>query len=235
MRILYFFGTFNPIHYGHLRMADNACCQFGFDKVLFIPAFSPPHRVIHVDMESFTHRLHMVHLACRRNLAFEVSDIESHREGPSYTVDTLRLLYPQWEAPQNDIWLLTGADLLKDVPTWHEARQLMERVHWIQADRPGAKCPSIMYLDNEPVRLQVSHLDMPVVDISATAVRQHIKAGRSIRYLTPTVVADYIRWNNLYQAVEQDLSRTCPQLGHEDAALRKEQHIDTEDATQRHN
>lgn len=194
----YCFGTFNPVHFGHLLAAEQAKRQYGFDKVVFVPAAVPPHRQTDPEMSPFTHRLAMVQRACRDNPYFDVSDVEGQRPGPSYTVDTLRILAPDFETRAEPIPLIIGTDALAQLATWHQADILIQRVRFLQAPRGGMPLVTQINLNGQPVALNTEQIDMPFIGIASTKIRQRLRQKQSIRYLTPQSVADYIDWNNLY-------------------------------------
>lgn len=209
-----FGGTFDPIHYGHLRLAEEMAEGLGLERVLFIPAGQPPHRG--APHTAASHRMEMVRRAIAGNprFAVDVREVESPR--PSYTVDTLTALRAElgFERP---LWLLLGADAFLGLPSWHEWRQLFELAHIAVAARPGARLlqsdamPEI--LKNEISQRQLT--DGPVsgpagsvllrattpLDISATAIRDTLARHGSVRYLLPDAVLDYIHEHQLYAPI----------------------------------
>ena len=197
-RQCYFFGTFNPIHAGHLLMAQTALSQFEFEQIIFIPAYIPPHRPQDSEMASFMDRLKMVELACQNNPCFQVSPIESLREGPSYTIETLRVLVPDFEQHATPIPMIIGTDALRDLGHWCRAEILIEKVQFLQAPRESASQQTEVLIANRSVPIQTCMLDMPYIDVSSTLIRSYCKNGQNIAYLTPAEVARYIAWNGLY-------------------------------------
>jgi len=189
-------GTFDPIHLGHLAVAEEAREVLGLDRILFVPAGRPPHKPA-VEVTSIEHRLAMVELAIADNPAFELSRIEIERPGPSYTVDTLEAL-----AATGSLTVILSAETFAELPTWHEPWRLFEAARVAVAPRWGYPAPDPDWLAATfPGREdRVSYLEGPRLGVSSTALRARVAAGRSIRYLVPQPVAAYIAANNLYIA-----------------------------------
>lgn len=193
-RILCFGGSFNPIHHGHLITARAVAEAGGFTKVLLIPSSQPPHKRQNGDIANAEQRLTMCRLAVMGDVLFDVSDLELRRSGPSYTIDTVRELKRQgW--PQVH-WLM-GADMVEILPKWHEPQALMAEAEFVVMARPG------WTLDWEKIppefrKLQRNVVAAPLLQISATDIRQRVRAGRPIRYLVPEGVREYIEHNRLY-------------------------------------
>ena len=205
-------GTFDPIHFGHLRLAEEMAEALGLARVLFIPAGQPPHRG--APRTAAPHRLEMVRRAIAGNPLFSVDTREVESARPSYTVDTLAALRAElgFEQP---LWLLLGADAFLGLPTWHEWRQLFELAHIAVAARPGVQLlqSDVMpeMLKNEVSQRQLT--DGPVsgpagsvrlrqmtpLAISATAIRETLARHGSARYLLPDAVLDYIDEHQLYR------------------------------------
>ncbi len=180
LRVGIFGGTFNPVHLGHLLLAETAREALSLDRVLFIPTRQPPHKPAK-DLWPAHVRLALLELAVRDHPAFIVSDIELQREGPSYSIDTVRALRRQ--LPQAKLFLLLGEDMLKvKWLAWDELKRLCTVV---AARRPGGT----------PARKErrLQWLAMPQVEIASSEIRKRLKAGRSIRYLVPTAVERYLR------------------------------------------
>lgn len=196
----YFFGTFNPIHMGHLVFATCALEQFNLDRILFIPAAEPPHRTADTDMAPFSHRVNMVRLACQAYPRFGVSNIESLREGPSYTVDTLRQLVPGFETMTTAVPVLIGRDALAQLATWRETDTLINRCLFFQAPRSGEPPVTSVHLNGQTIPLRTKTVAMPEIGISASLIRQRMREGQTVRTLTPDAVCDYIAWNRLYRS-----------------------------------
>jgi nicotinate-nucleotide adenylyltransferase len=203
-------GTFDPIHYGHLRMAEELAEALGLTEVRIIPAGQPPHRT--APRTPARHRLEMARLAIAGNPRFKLDEREVSQARASYTVDTLSALRTEL-GKQQPIWLLMGADAFLGLSTWKEWQRLFELAHIAVAHRPGYRLAQSDALDDglrhELERRQVSGApDTPAgsvllrpitqLDISATDIRSRLQEGRSARYLTPDSVLDYIQKNNLY-------------------------------------
>ncbi len=217
MRIGLLGGTFNPIHLAHLRIAEEVREACGLDRVLFIPAALPPHKDVAEDV-SFAHRLAMAELAVADNPHFRVSDLEGRREGKSYSVHTLEIL--RRENPAAEYFFIVGMDSFREITSWKEYRRLFELAHIVVADRPGS--PGGAPLDLLPVAIRddfcydvaaktlrhragtsVIFLEETRLDISSTRIRRLVAAGRSIRYLVPAAVEEYILRHGFYRAQER--------------------------------
>jgi nicotinate-nucleotide adenylyltransferase len=185
-------GTFDPPHVGHLILGQLALEQLHLDQVLFTPA-GDPWRKAHREVTPAIHRLAMARLAVGDNDAFVVDDCEITREGPTYTVDTLRQLRER--RPEDDFFLVLGEDALADVPVWKEAVSLPELATVAAAPRRGTEMPPLPFDPSRVVRI-----DMPGIDISSTDLRERARRGESLRYFVPDAVAAYIEANRLYQA-----------------------------------
>ncbi len=193
-------GTFDPIHMGHLIMAEAVRDEFGLDRVLFIPAAHPPHKKGRWDLADAGHRYRMTELAVRSNPCFEVSDMELHRREPSYSVVTIELLRETYGSDA-EIYFITGADAINELFTWYHAQELLEKCSFIAANRQGSE------LDMEALRghfgeladKRIHRLVAPAVEISSTDIRQRIRCGRSIKYRVPAAVEEYIAKEGLYR------------------------------------
>ena len=195
MRKLCFGGSFNPIHHGHLLCARAVAEARGHDRVVFIPSALPPHKLDAKELVDPPHRLAMCQLATAGDGVFEVDDLELMRSGPSFTIETARELRRRgWDRVD---WLI-GADMVANLPKWHEPLALLREVEFVVMARPrwAYDWESLP----EPFRrLQANVVEAPMVDISATAIRRRVAAGQSIRYLVPDAVADYIGAHGLYR------------------------------------
>ncbi len=180
-------GTFNPIHYGHLILGEQVSGQLGLDRVVFIPAYIPPHKS-NKGVISAKHRLKMIELAVRENAHFKVSDIEIRRQGKSYTVDTLRAIKKQY--PKADLFFICGSDLVNEIPTWKNVDEIYKMARFVLAKRPG--------FGKRLTGKNFLKIDVAQVDISSSLIRRLVKQGRSIRYLTPATVVKYIEKYGLY-------------------------------------
>jgi nicotinate-nucleotide adenylyltransferase len=191
-------GAFNPPHIGHLVCAQEALLQLELDKVLFVPVGQAPHREIEDDPGAEA-RLELVELAVGDDDRFESSRLELEREGPSYTSDTLREM--RSAGPKDEHFLVLGGDQAAGLPSWHEPEEVLslatvavvERVSWTR-NAIGIKIARLR--GSERVR----YLDMPLIQVSSSAIRRRVAAGRPIRYLVPDAVGTYIETNGLYGA-----------------------------------
>lgn len=191
-----FGGTFDPIHIGHLAIAEEARVELGLEGVLFVPAAQQPLKYWG-HAASAAHRLEMARLACATNPAFVVSPIEAERVGPSYTVDTLELLRSQG---YSDLVFMLGADALVDVPKWHRAADLPKLATIAAIGRPGVNVDFGSLLQSIPeLTDRVRLIEGPRLEISSSEVRQRLAQGRSVRYLVPDAVIEYMQRHNLYR------------------------------------
>lgn len=205
-------GTFDPIHFGHLRLATELGEAFQLDKVLFLPAGLPYHRGREAHATS-DQRLTMVKLAIGRDARFDVDDRELRREGETYTHDTLTQIRAE-RGPDASLVFLTGSDAFSKVETWHRWQELFDLAHFVVAIRANdenwqTKGPGIFpravwpRITLEPRELsapsgKVMTYFMTPISISSTAIRNLAAEGQSIRYLTPDPVVEYIRSHRLY-------------------------------------
>ncbi len=201
MRIGIFGGTFDPIHLGHLIVAEQGREQGRLDQVWFVPSARPPHKFDR-PLTSFLHRAEMLALAVAGNPAFRVEPMEKDRDGPSYTVDTLGELCHRH--PGDEFLLLVGSDTLADLPQWREPVRIVELAALLVAARPGTPVMPVEELrarlhlpDGVALRQQVVHT--PLIDISSRDLRQRAAAGRSLRYFVPRAVECYVHEKRLYQ------------------------------------
>ncbi len=193
-------GTFDPIHLAHLVTAEAAVEQFGLAKVIFVPAREPPHKRGLV-ITPAEHRYNMVELAVRSNDRFEVSRAELDRDGPSYTVDTLEELRASYPSGTR-LYFITGADAILDIDTWRHPERLFELCTFIAAERPGLSREAVREGLRELERrygVSILRVNVPAMGISSTDIRQRARSGRSIRYLVPEAVEEYIRRHGLYR------------------------------------
>jgi len=195
MKTLCFGGSFNPIHHGHLICARAVAEAAGFGRILLIPSANPPHKARHGDIASASHRLAMCQIVvAQQPELFAVNDLELRRgQRPSYTLETVIQLKADGMDP---VWWLLGADALKLLPTWHKPRQLLAEVNFVVMGRPGTRWPK---LPRPFDRLRRSVVRAPLIDISASQIRQRVRQGLSIEFLTPPAVADYIAAQGLYR------------------------------------
>jgi nicotinate-nucleotide adenylyltransferase len=196
-------GTFDPIHLGHLAVAEEAREALGLECVLFVPAGLPPHKPD--TATSVADRVAMVQLAIDDNPAFRLSRIEVEREGPSWTVDTLETLAAEGRSAgrEPDLTLILSAETFSGLPTWRAPERLLALARVAVVPRAGHEAPDDEWLAAHfpDATSRVVRLDGPRLHISSTAIRERIAAGRSIRYLVPDAVARYIGDHGLYQPV----------------------------------
>jgi len=189
-------GSFNPLHIGHLATARAVAEAGGFEKVVLIPSARPPHKPEAAELAEPCHRLAMCQLVSRCDPFFEVEDIELTRDGPSYTIDTVQTLKQRgWR----EIAWLIGADMVPFLPTWHRADQLLREVKFLIAQRPGH---AIDWAAMPPAfqSLQANVVRAPLLDISASEIRQRVRERKLIRYFVPDEIDRYISEHGLYRA-----------------------------------
>lgn len=189
-RVGVFGGTFDPPHVGHLAIAEWARDRLALARVLLVPAGEPPHKRGR-PVTAARHRLAMARLAARGNPAFAVSPIEAEREGPSFTVDTLRALRVRERGAR--LFLVIGADSLDDFPDWRDPEGILELATLAVAERNGAG-------GRKRSRPPHVRLEFPPLDISSSVLRRRARDGHSLRYLVPDPVIAYIRRHGLYGA-----------------------------------
>jgi nicotinate-nucleotide adenylyltransferase len=197
MRIGILGGTFNPPHLGHLVAGQEAYRELGLDQVMLIPARIPPHKPVDAEPGPH-HRLELCRLAIGNDERFTVSDLELRRDGPSYTVDTLKVLSTQ--APNNELFLILGGDIAAGLPEWHEPERVLELATVAIAGRRGtAKAAVQKALGGLAGGDRATFFQMPRIGISSTMVRRRVRAGQPIRYFVPDGVVDYIETHGLYR------------------------------------
>jgi len=187
-------GTFDPIHHGHLVAAEETRVALSLERVLFIPAGRPWQKE-RSDVSAADHRFEMTRLATADNDEFDVSGIEIQREGPTYTIDTLRAAGK--EHPGAELHFITGADATLEILGWKDPGEALELATFVAVTRPGhdlGKLASLGYRDRIVV------LEIPALAISSTDIRRRVAEGRPIRYLVPESVRQYIDEHNLYRA-----------------------------------
>jgi nicotinate-nucleotide adenylyltransferase len=190
-------GTFDPIHHGHLVAAGEAHYQLGLDKVLFVPAGSPPHKPDRPILPG-DQRLRMIELAIAGKAHFDTSRVDLDRPGPCYTVDTLRLLRGQW-GPQTTLFFIEGVDSLSEISTWYQPQRLIELCELAVVERPGVQLDLALLDAQLPgLRSKIHWVQMPGLEISSSDLRSRVRDGRPISYLVPTSVETYIRQQGFY-------------------------------------
>lgn len=193
-----FGGSFNPIHYGHLMICEYIKDEMGLDKVIFIPTGNPPHKDLEVSAKD---RYEMVRLAISSNPDFEISDIETIRVKMSYTVDTIRELKKIYR--EEKLYFLIGLDSIFQLKTWMKIGDLSKEIEFVVALRPG-------YINKEEINREIDFLresfgtkvnliNTPLYEISSTDLRDRIREGKSLRYLIPKKVLDYIEESGFYK------------------------------------
>ena len=191
-------GTFDPVHHGHLVAAAEAHYQLRLDKVLFLPAGTPPHKGERA-ISPAHHRLQMLQLAIAGRPQFGISHLDIERPGPCYTVETLQLLRAEL-GPAPRIFFIEGADSLADILTWYQPDRLLELAELAVVERPGVKIDRLALERRLPGLLARVHwLRMPHLEISSSDLRARVREGRPISYLLPAPVEVYIHEQGLYR------------------------------------
>ena len=205
-------GTFNPVHLGHLRAAEEIREQLGLEKIIFIPAHMPPHKKD--DIIAARHRLEMVRIAAADNPFFEVSDSELQRDGNSYSFDTIGHFSREY-GPDAELFFIIGLDAFREIHTWKHYPEFFSSCNFIVMSRPGGYEPEPekntppdfssffsfnaggpWYEHRSGRRMYFCRITL--LDISSTGVRQALRDGKSVKYLVPDAVARYIQKYNLY-------------------------------------
>ncbi|MBI5787614.1 MAG: nicotinate-nucleotide adenylyltransferase [Candidatus Schekmanbacteria bacterium] len=217
-KIAIYGGSFNPIHNGHLIVAEEIRQLFCLDRVVFVPAACPPHKSNETLIEA-RHRLNMVQLAIAGNPGFTISEMEIQRGGTSYTIDTLHAFHQQTDKP-TQFYFIIGSDAFLELNTWRDAHELFHYTHFIVIERPGALITrAIAFLQSfHPVDYQILTAPLfscasitahnsgkvfftqaTLANISSSGIREEAASGKSLRYLVPDAVIDYIKTMGLYQ------------------------------------
>ncbi len=191
-------GTFDPIHNGHLIIAEETRARLNLTEVLFVPAGQPWLKA-NSPVAAVDHRLEMVCLAIADRPYFTLSTVDIDRPGPSYTIDTLAELQSQFGAG-TELFLITGWDSLAELPQWHEPTRLITMCHLVAVPRPGYRRPKLKSLEASipGISKRVMLMDKPEIDISASVIRDRVAQGLSIRHLVPEPVNRYIKQHGLY-------------------------------------
>jgi nicotinate-nucleotide adenylyltransferase len=213
MKIGLFGGTFDPIHWGHLRSAEEVSETYALDRVYFIPASIPPHKRGQTTTPA-PDRLHMVRLAVAHNPRFSASTIEMSRLGVSYSIDTIRQFAAK-KRKGDSLYFIIGLDAFREIGTWKDFADIFPLCHFVVTSRPGSK-------DHDPLKgtgvavkklfcydfhrknyrhrsgMRIFFIELTDIAISASEIRALVKQGKSIRYLVPTVVEQYIKRRGLY-------------------------------------
>ncbi len=194
-------GTFNPIHYGHLFLAENAFDQIGLDRIQFMPSKNPPHK-LKPDMVTDEQRVDMIKLAIGGNPHFEVSTLELEREGLTFTADTLTILTR--ENPDMHYYFIVGADSLFMMHEWKNPQVVFKHCTVVAAGRDNVEQESLKqqaeYL-KEQFHADIRLLQMPTIQISSADIRSRLSEGKTVRYYLPDLVIAYMKENQLYGIV----------------------------------
>ena len=191
MKICIFGGTFDPPHIGHLLIAQTVCEVEDFDKILFVPAYSPPHKNQITDIE---HRINMVKIAIRDNPKFEYSDVDVIRKGTSYTFDTIVDIKKRMNVSKDKIYYLIGSDSLIDFKNWKKPRKILREAKVIVAIRPGFSPSDIPHW----ILQEVHFANIPRFELSSSTIRSRWIKDLTIRYMVTLPIWDYINKNKLY-------------------------------------
>jgi nicotinate-nucleotide adenylyltransferase len=207
-------GTFDPVHNGHLAVAAAVLRALDLSSILFVPAYLPPHKPNYA-ISAFQHRAAMLELAVADHPAFQVSRLEAEREGPSYSIDTLRTL-GQVFGKEARLFFIIGMDAFAEVHTWKERDELLDHAGFVVVGRPdhcrrscaqtvAANFPGYVFVESlgrwqgKDGQGAIYPVDMPPVNISSTEIRKAASEGRPIRGFVPAAVADYIEGHGLYR------------------------------------
>ena len=190
-RIGIFGGTFDPVHIGHLILADYALTELRWDSVVFVPCNIPPHKG--AVSAPASHRLSMLREAIAGNSRFEISTVELERGGVSYSVDTVKQLRENF-GPETELSFLVGADSLLEMSTWKDPAALLEMASLAVVDRPGCDLGQMP----QDLRSRVTLVRAPLIGVSSSEIRKRVKEGKSIRYIVPESTYRYIVSHRLY-------------------------------------
>lgn len=206
-RIGVFGGTFDPIHVGHLVVAENCWFQLQLETVLFVPAGNPSHKRWRA-VSASADRVAMVELAIAGNPHFRLSYVDVDRAEPTYSVDTLRLLRDQLGASA-DLFFIIGGDSLIDLPSWRDPDQLIDLCQIVAVNRPGYPPFDLERLDAQipGASSRIQEIVIPDLDIAASELRRRVLLGEPIRYLVPDAVEHYIRKHGLYRTADSHAVR----------------------------
>ena len=199
MRIGLFGGTFDPIHLGHLILAERCREEAGLEEMWFLPSYVPPHKAERA-ITRFEQRCEMVALATTGQPAFRVERIEKELPPPSFTSETLAEL--QARHPGHEFSLVIGGDSLSDFATWHMPQRIVELARLVAVPRPGATAVTAgdlaAQLGLSPERIRLTLVECPAIDIASLEIRARVAAGKTIRYLVPRSIEEYLRERKLY-------------------------------------
>ena len=193
MRLGILGGTFDPIHCGHLRMAEYCCEKLHLDKIYFIPAGNPPHKKPHIHYDL---RVQMLHLALEGKPYFEISELEKQEHARNYTYTYYTLQELKKKHPNDELFFLLGEDSVAEISTWFKYNELLNLAQFIIISRPA---DPKNHSNNLPFSRDLSYLEMPKIDISSQCIRNMCSKRQSIKGLVPKKVEDFIKKNNLYK------------------------------------
>jgi nicotinate-nucleotide adenylyltransferase len=179
-------GTFDPPHYGHLLIANEVLSKLNLDEIWFMPNQEPPHKRKSESVENID-RLQMLELSIKGNSVFRIEKNELERSGPSFTVDTMKILNERY--PNHQFFFIIGADMIEYLPNWHKIDELMKLVQFVGVQRPEY---------SSKTDYPIIYVDVPAFDVSSSMIRERVQQGMTIRYLLPDSVIDFIRENHLY-------------------------------------
>lgn len=204
-RVAIFGGTFDPIHLGHLAAVQDAADALSVDRVLFVPNSRPPHKTT-VPVSAAEDRVEMVRLSISDNERFELSLVEFERDGPSYMLDTLRVVRTRL-GPDSELFFLAGCDALPQLHTWHRPQELLDEFRVVIMDRPTTSEVSWAQIERgfPAIRRQVEIVHVAQLDISGDDIRRRVSTGGSIRYLVVPAVARYIVDHGLYRVTPSEV------------------------------
>ena len=191
MKICLFGGTFDPPHLGHLLIAQTVFEEENFDKILFIPAYNPPHKK---NITSINHRLKMLKIALDDNPNFEISDLEIRRKGVSYSIDTILSIKNQFNGKKDRIYYLIGSDSLQELESWKDSKKILNMCQIVVAIRPGFRPSDIPSWILHKIRFA----NLPRFQISSSNIRKRWINNKTIRYMVTQPVWEYIEKNKLY-------------------------------------
>jgi nicotinate-nucleotide adenylyltransferase len=206
-------GTFDPVHYGHLHVANVVRNALELDRIIWIPAGRPPHKRGQI-VSSDRDRLAMLELALAGSPSDEISTVDIERSGPSYTADTLEMLRDTMGPAQ--LYFLMGEDSLRDLPTWHDPERIVNAAELAVVGRPGVLADLATVAESIPQVLKRAHIIPSIeLEVSSSDIRRRVRDGESIQGLVPPPVANYIATHNLYRLKPSGSSTAFP-LSHRD-------------------
>ncbi|MCB9079523.1 MAG: nicotinate (nicotinamide) nucleotide adenylyltransferase [Anaerolineaceae bacterium] len=192
-------GTFDPIHSGHLLIAELARDSLNLERVLFVPAGDPPHKQSAAKTAAH-HRCRIVELALEDNPAFELSRVDLDRPGPHYSIDTVALIRSQFNLAADDCYFIIGSDSLADLPSWRQPNEFIAACRLAVAHRPEYRPDIATLAEKLPgIGSRLDWVEILLVEYSSSMIRRRIKAGQSVRYQTPANVIDYLYQHQLYR------------------------------------